>query len=120
MIIGVGTDITEVKRLKQAVEKWGDAFLTKIFTPKEVAHAKTRGSVMYQHMAGRFAAKEAVYKALGDREVSWKDLEVLNDVHGKPHCTLRRRRHAQKLHIHLSISHVKNYAVACAVVSKEA
>jgi holo-[acyl-carrier protein] synthase len=64
MLIGTGVDITEVKRLREAVEKWGNAFLDRVFTKEELENAKTRGS-LYQHLAGRFAAKEAVFKNWG-------------------------------------------------------
>jgi len=118
MIIGTGVDITEVKRLRQAVEKWGDAFVNRIFTRIELENAKTRGS-FYQHLAGRFAAKEAVFKALGNKNLSWKDMEILNDRDGRPRCTITRSK-AKNLKVHISISHVKNYAVANAVITEKA
>ncbi|MCU0651727.1 MAG: holo-ACP synthase [Candidatus Omnitrophica bacterium] len=118
MIIGTGVDITEVRRLRQAVEKWGDAFTNRIFTKVELENAKTRGS-FYQHLAGRFAAKEAVFKALGNKNLNWKDMEILNDRDGRPRCTIVRSK-AKNLHVHISISHVKNYAVANAVITEKA
>ena len=117
MILGTGVDITEVTRLKKAVEKWGKAFLNKVFTDEELANAKTRGS-LYQHLAGRFAAKEAVFKALGDAGLSWKDVQILNDKEGKPSCKILNSR-GKGVSIIVSISHVKNYAVANAIVTKE-
>ena len=78
MIICTGVDITEVRRLRQETEKWGNEFLERVFTAKELQNAKTRGSI-YQHLAGRFAAKEAVFKALGDQSLTWKDVEILNN-----------------------------------------
>ncbi|MDD5255816.1 MAG: holo-ACP synthase [Candidatus Omnitrophica bacterium] len=116
MIVGTGVDITEVKRLKQAVERWGDAFLTRVFTQRELENARGRTS-LYQHLAGRFAAKEAVFKALGDSALGWKDLQILNDAEGKPCCTLLNKKAADFM-IYVSISHVKNYAVANAIVTK--
>jgi len=116
MIVGTGVDITEVRRLKQAVEKWGEAFLNRVFTSKELEHAKGRTS-LYQHLAGRFAAKEAVFKALGDSTLGWKDVQILNDAEGKPCCSLLNHK-AGSFRIDVSISHVKNYAVANAIVSK--
>jgi holo-[acyl-carrier protein] synthase len=118
MIVGIGVDITEVNRLKKAVEKWGDDFLNRIFTEDELDNAKTRGS-LYQHLAGRFAVKEAVFKALGDAQLSWKDLEILNDKEGKPSCRILNSR-GKGMHVIVSISHVKNYAVANAVITKKA
>jgi len=115
MIIGTGVDITEVSRLKQAIDKWGDDFLDRVFTPGELANAKTRGH-LHQHLAGRFAAKEAVFKALGDSRLSWKDVEVLNDKEGKPFCKILNSK-IKKVDVHISISHVKNYAVANAIIT---
>ncbi|MFH1201395.1 MAG: holo-ACP synthase [Candidatus Omnitrophota bacterium] len=118
MIIGTGVDITEVKRLRQAVERWGKSFLHRVFTQEELENAKSRGS-LYQHLAGRFAAKEAVFKALGDKGLNWKDVQILNDQEGKPCCQILNGRN-KKIDIHISISHVKNYAVASAVIEKKA
>jgi len=117
MIIGTGVDITEVRRLRQAVEKWGDAFLNRVFTKVELENALVRGS-LYQHLAGRFAAKEAVFKAMGDPQLSWKEVQILNDKEGKPVCMILNRR-AGDVKVLLSISHVKNYAVANAIVTKD-
>jgi len=117
MIIGTGVDITEVSRLRKAVEKWGEEFLNRIFTDEELENAKTRGS-LYQHLAGRFAAKEAVFKALGDANLSWKDVQILNDKEGKPHCVILNGRN-KKIGVHISISHVKNYAVANAIITEK-
>ena len=117
MIIGTGVDITEVKRLRQAVEKWGEAFLGRVFTKDEIRNARKRVS-LYQHLAGRFAAKEAIFKAMGDSRLNWKDLEILNDKDGKPYCRLLNSK-IKKADIHISISHVKNYATAFAIVTKK-
>lgn len=117
MIVGMGVDIIEVRRLRQAIDKWGNEFLKRIFTDEELKKAKTRSS-LYQHLAGRFAAKEAVFKALGDQGLNWKDVQILNDEEGKPHCLILNGR-AKKVSVHISISHVKNYAVANAVITKK-
>ena len=117
MIRGTGVDITEVNRLKKAVLKWGDDFLNRVFTKDELKNAKTRGS-LYQHLAGRFAAKEAVFKAFGDPKLSWKDVEILNDKEGKPCCNILNAK-GKKANVLISISHVKNYAVANAVVEEK-
>jgi len=117
MIIGTGVDITEVRRLRQAVEKWGDEFLNRVFTKQELENAKTRGS-LYQHLAGRFAAKEAVFKALGDAKLNWQEVEILNNKEGKPCCVILNSR-SKKMDVHISISHVKNYAVANAIITQK-
>ncbi|MFA5276175.1 MAG: holo-ACP synthase [Candidatus Omnitrophota bacterium] len=116
MITGTGIDITEVRRLKQAVQKWGDDFLKRIFTGPELKHAQKRGSSIYQHLAGRFAAKEAVFKAVGNKDLNWKDVQILNDKDGKPICVLLNGK-GTKLNVQISISHVKTYAVASAIVT---
>jgi holo-[acyl-carrier protein] synthase len=117
-IIGTGVDITEVNRLRKAVEKWGDSFLQRIFTDTELSSARTRSS-MYQHLAGRFAAKEAIFKAMGDKHLAWHDVEISNDAEGKPHCAFLNGRNPRNRTVHISISHVKSYAVASAVVEQK-
>lgn len=117
MIVGTGVDITEVKRLRQAAEKWGNEFLNRVFTSRELENAKTRGS-LYQHLAGRFAAKEAVFKALGNKDLSWQDVEILNDADGKPSCAVLNNK-GKNIQVHVSISHVKNYAVANAIITQK-
>ncbi|MCM8758126.1 MAG: holo-ACP synthase [Candidatus Omnitrophica bacterium] len=116
-IVGVGVDITEVRRVKNAIEKWGSSFLERIFTKKELEFAYRHQS-FYQHLAGRFAAKEAIFKALGDKEINWKDVEILSNSIGKPYCKLLNKK-KDNLEIHLSISHIKNYAVAQAVITEK-
>jgi holo-[acyl-carrier protein] synthase len=116
MIYGTGVDITEVNRLRRAVEKWGDSFLNRVFTPAELRVARTRAT-MYQHLAGRFAAKEAVFKAMGDAKLAFKDMEIMNDADGRPVCRLVKGS-ARSIDVLVSISHVKNYAVASAIVTK--
>jgi len=113
MITGTGVDIIEIPRIRQAAEKWGDRFLLRILNPEEIRYARQH-TVPYPHYAGRFAAKEAVYKALGDRTVTWKDLTITNDRDGRPVCRLAKG--SFKGRIHLSISHSKYYAVASAVI----
>ncbi len=117
MIIGIGVDITEVRRIKQAHEKWGDDFLQRVFTESEIKNAKTKTS-FYQHLAGRFAAKEAVFKAAGDKELSWQDIQIHNDRDGKPICLFLNGR-GKNINVHISISHVKTYAVANAIITKK-
>jgi len=118
MFIGTGVDITEVRRIRAAVEKWGDDFLRRIFTDAELKNARTKSS-FYQHLAGRFAAKEAVFKAVGDSALSWQDIQISNDSEGKPTCLFLNGR-AKHISVCISISHVKTYAVASAVVTQKA
>ena len=117
MIIGTGVDITEVRRIRQAVEKWGDDFLKRVFTKTELENALTRVS-FYQHLAGRFAAKEAIFKAVGNNGLSWQDIQIHNDEQGKPICQFLNGK-GKDINVHISISHVKIYAVANAVILKK-
>ncbi|MBU1124606.1 MAG: holo-ACP synthase [Candidatus Omnitrophica bacterium] len=117
-VIGTGVDITEVRRLRKAAEKWGDEFLNRIFTAEELLNARTRGS-LYQHLAGRFAAKEAVFKAMGNATLTWKDVEITNEKDGKPCCTIHNGK-GKQIEVHISISHVKSYAVAQAIITQKA
>lgn len=116
-IIGTGVDITEVNRLRKAIEKWGASFLDRVFTEKEMENASTRSS-LYLHLAGRFAAKEAVFKALGNMKLNLQEVQILNDKNGRPYCEILNSK-GKDCEIHVSISHVKNYAVANAVITKE-
>ena len=117
-IIGNGVDIIEVRRIKNAVDKYGQGFLERIFTDKELKNAKVHNS-FYQHIAGRFAAKESVLKALNNKmKLSFKDVQVLNDSTGAPNCSLLAYNQ-DKFNIHVSISHIKNYAVASAIITQE-
>ena len=113
MIIGTGVDIIEISRIRKSVDTWGDRFLSRVLNPQEITYAKSQ-AVPYPHYAGRFAAKEAIYKALGDKAVSWKDLTIINTSDGKPVCHIKGLRPGRV--VHLSISHSKFYAVASAVV----
>ncbi|MBF0388050.1 MAG: holo-ACP synthase [Candidatus Omnitrophica bacterium] len=115
MVTGTGIDIIEISRIRTAVSKWGDRFLERVFNPQEISYAQEH-IIPFQHYAGRFAAKEAIYKALGDRAVTWKDITICNDPAGKPSCIVRGL--ADNKAIHISISHCRYYAVASAVVEE--
>ncbi|MCY2995860.1 MAG: holo-ACP synthase [Planctomycetota bacterium] len=121
-IIGIGTDIVETLRIAQMIERHGELFLLRVFTPYEVEYCSARKAAT-QHYAGRWAAKEAVLKALGtgwSRGITWRDVEVRNEIGGKPHIVLdggaldvsRRLGIEQML---ISISHCRAYATAYAL-----
>jgi phosphopantetheine--protein transferase-like protein len=114
MIIGTGIDIIEIERIKKAIDRWGDHFVEHIFNKEEIEYARGHKN-SYQHFAGRFAAKEAVFKAVGDANMGWKDLTILNDADGKPSCRYQAPGFDKK--IFLSISHCKDYAIANAIVT---
>jgi holo-[acyl-carrier protein] synthase len=125
MIEGFGVDIVEVKRIKAAVKKFGAQFLNKIYTKRELAYCKSKG-LPEQHLAARFAAKEAVYKAFGGdgkNPIAWTDVEIVNDKSGKPIVVLKgtakrlmSRRKVKKAIV--SLSHTKNYAVGNCILLK--
>lgn len=122
MIVGIGTDIVSVERIRAAIERHGERFLQKIFTPAEVEYCGARRR-KFEHLAGRFAAKEAVLKALGTGAsggATLKDVEVTSDAAGRPAATLhgdtlRLAREQGITGLHVSISHVEEFATAVAV-----
>ncbi len=124
MIQGCGVDLVEVKRFKTAL-KSGQAFMRRIFTKEELAYCKKK-RMSPQHLAARFAAKEAVAKAFGNRQnlaMQWKDVWVENSKDGQPHVKLAGD--AKKLNnrykvkrIHLSLTHTDQFAIAMAVLEK--
>jgi len=119
MIIGVGVDIVEVPRIEEMIRNHGRRFLTRVFTEKEIRYCRSRKR-MTEHFAARFAAKEAVVKALRTgmrRGISWKDIEVVVGRLGQPDVRLLggAADRAEELgvnHIHISLSHTPQYAVA--------
>lgn len=114
-ILGSGIDIIEVSRIERAIGRWGDHFLRHIFCEEEITYAQKHKNPM-QHFAGRFAAKEAILKAIGDNaHVSWKDMKIKNDTHGRPFCEYSDKTF--KHQIQISISHTSNYAVASAIIT---
>ena len=123
MTNAIGIDIVEIKRLERVSKKWGKPFLNKVFTKRELAYAKSK-RFPAQHLAARFAAKEAIFKALGEVEtnfVGWKNIEILNDAYGKPvvywHKEAEASRKKRKLKgAVVSLSHTENYAVASAML----
>ena len=119
MIVGTGIDIVEVFRMRDAINKWGMNFLTKVFTDKEIKYSRSRRFAP-QHFAARFAAKEAVVKAFGVARrypLNWTDIEVFNDEEGKPiiffrNDALKLKKQKRVDEVAVSMSHSKNYAVA--------
>ncbi len=119
MIVGSGIDIAEVDRVRQAIERYGDRFVNRVFTPVEVAYC-LRHANRYERFAARFAAKEAGMKALGvgwRRGVTWHDLEVSNAPGGKPELKISGKaaeicRALGGQNIVLSLTHSAAYAVA--------
>jgi holo-[acyl-carrier protein] synthase len=121
-VLGIGTDIVECLRIAQIIERHGDIFINRVYTAHEVEYCRGR-KLATQHFAGRWAAKEAVMKALGTgwrRGIQWRDIEVRNDSSGKPVVALRAgaRDLVESLGISemwISISHCRSHATAFAV-----
>ena len=86
-----GTDIIEISRIKESIEKYGQSFLERIYSPCEIEYCEKKGQVKYQHYAARFASKEAVAKMFGtgfNGSFEWKEIEVINNELGKPQVQL--------------------------------
>ena len=116
-----GIDIIEIKRVKESIENTGDAFLKRVFTEKEIEYCESKNKQKYQHYAARFAAKEAVFKAISGQlkdkySVTWKDFEVENDVNGRPKINIYNIDNSNIENIDISISHCKSYATANVVI----
>lgn len=119
MKLTTGVDIIEIPRVRQLLERYGQRFLNRIYTPGEIGYCRGRPP----NLAARFAAKEATMKALGTgvRGVGWKDIEVIRHETGAPSIELhgRAKQRAQRLgvlEISLSLSHSQEYAVAFVVM----
>jgi holo-[acyl-carrier protein] synthase len=120
MVRGIGVDIIEIDRIRKSIERTGAQFLEKIYTPSELEYCNAK-AYRYQHFAARFAAKEALSKALATGwagEFRWKHVEITNDPSGKPGITLHgsMREHLGTARIHLSMSHSESYVVAVVVI----
>ena len=123
MILGIGVDIVEIRRIREILAK-DNGFLEKIFTSNEIEYLRRR-NLRPEYVAGRFAAKEAVSKALGTgfRGFSFRDIIIENSTLGKPIITLKGKARviANKTgntNIHLSISHGEDNAIAYAVLEE--
>ncbi|KEI95399.1 4'-phosphopantetheinyl transferase [Clostridium botulinum A2B7 92] len=122
MIYGIGTDITEVRRIEKAITR-NKNFINKLFTKNEMDLWEKKNFKL-EFIAGRFAAKEAISKALGTgiRDFNFKDIEIINNELGKPQVILKPkaediiRKISKSYKIHLSISHEKEYAIAYALL----
>ena len=121
-IVGIGTDIVECLRIGRMIEQHGELFLTRVYTEREIRYCQGRKHAT-EHFAARWAAKEAILKCLGtgwSKGICWTDMEVRNDLSGKPVVHMRgaARDQAQLLRIAdilISISHCRAYATAYAI-----
>ena len=121
MKIRTGTDIIEIERVKYSIEDTDGKFCERVYTKKEIEYCESKKMQKYQHYAARFAAKEAVFKAISKTlnrkyDITWKDIEVLNDETGRPYIKLSEQFANKIEDIDISISHCKEYAVANVVI----
>jgi holo-[acyl-carrier protein] synthase len=106
VILGIGTDLAEVNRISHSVARFGERFLSRVYTPAERAYALSKANSS-ERLAARFAAKEAGMKAIGTGwrgGVTWQDFEVINEPSGRP--TLRLRGIAEKVAKELGVNRV--------------
>ena len=123
MQVKTGTDIIEVERIKESIEKLGDKFLNRVFTENEIKYCEGKNISKYEHYAARFAAKEAIFKAISPLldnkfSIDWTDIEIVNDNQGRPYAVLSKEI-LKNINIDISLSHVKEYALATAVAVLE-
>lgn len=122
MRVFCGTDIIEISRIQKSIERTGKRFLEIVYTPAEIEYCESKHAAKYCHYAGRFAAKEAIYKALSsllkDRfAISWQNAQVINDENGNPKVEFIGIEIPQIKNIDISISHCREYAVATVVLT---
>jgi len=123
MVLGLGIDIIEIDRVKKSIEVYGNKFLDKVFTEAEIKYCDKKFN-RFQHYAARFAAKEAVYKALASgwqEGLRWKDIEIQNDASGMPSVNTTGKLKsflADNTQLRISISHSENYVTAAAIIFK--
>lgn len=126
MILGIGTDIVEIERIRKAVGRWGDHFLNKIFTPHEIAYCMKRKDP-YPCLSARFAAKEGVIKAVSALDdlpgvLSFRDIEIYNEPSGRPIVRIINPNFDKCLAdavLHLSLSHERGHALAFVVLERK-
>ena len=125
MIIGIGTDIIDTRRIKNVINRYGEKFIKRCFSNNEIIRSEKRFNTTNSY-AKRYAAKEACSKALGTglaKGIFWKDVEVVNDKYGKPfiklHNNALKRIHnitKKDYNIEVSLSDEKNYAIANVII----
>ncbi len=121
-ILGIGTDIVECPRIGKMIEQHGELFLRRVYTDREIRYCQARKHAI-EHFAGRWAAKEAILKAIGTgwaKGISWTDLEVRNVPGGQPKVLVRGGAKEAAIHrgigdILITISHCRTYATAYAL-----
>lgn len=119
--IKCGTDIVEIERIEKSISRTNGKFIEEIYTQKEIEYCESKKNAKYQHYAARFAAKEAIFKAISDfltnkYEISWQNVQILNNEQGRPYIEFIGVEFNQIKSIDISISHCKQYATANVVL----
>ncbi len=123
MIYGIGIDLVKIERMREAADKWGRKFLERIFAESEIKYCYERKEP-YLSLAVRFAAKEALIKAIGSEVfVPLTDIEIMNFENGKPLIKAKGKleeffREKSIKHCHLSLSHEKEFGIACVILEQ--
>ena len=117
MQIKTGIDIIEVNRIKEAIQDLDEKFLKRVYTNYEIEYCNSKNNMKYQHFAARFAAKEAVFKAISNKlkskyDISWTDIEIKNDENGKPMFFIDKLNKCDIISKDISMSHIKDFAIA--------
>lgn len=121
MIFGIGIDIIEIERIKKSIEKFDDLFLNKIFTQTELDYCQSKKN-KYQHYAARFAAKEAIAKALAtgwSKGFRWKDIDIYNEKSGMPNVRLSGNLETflgDDKSLKITMSHSEHYVTCFAII----
>ena len=121
-IVGIGVDVVDVKRMKVVLDARGTSLIKKLFTESEIAYCMSKKN-SHEHYAARFAAKEAVSKAMQtgwSGRFRWRDVEVINNPSGAPKAILHDfvAEQLAGCHVHISLSHTENTVVAFAIIEK--
>lgn len=124
MNITCGTDIIEIERIKKGIEKFGEKFLNEIYTKKEIEYCERKNEAKYEHYAARFAAKEAIFKAISPYlqnkyDITWKNMEILNNKQGRPYANINKDKIRDNIEIDISLAHIKEYAIANCTINKK-
>jgi holo-[acyl-carrier protein] synthase len=123
MIYGIGIDIVKIKRMRDADKKWGRSFFEKFLSENEMAYCFEKKEP-YPSVSVRFAAKEALIKAIGSEiHVNMKDIEIVMNENGRPSLSARGSlgkflTEREIRHCHLSLSHEREFGVACVVLER--
>ncbi len=113
----IGLDIVDIDRVQKIIEKYGEKFLKRFFTDREILYCNYSSRLRFQRFAARFAAKEALVKAIGERAFPWTDVEIVKDDGGRPDFELygRAAQYANEhgiVDIYVTLTHTRALAAA--------